>query len=926
MKKLFKTLVFLLSLTLVLPTPVANSGVPEYPALDQFKLEITPYDIVWDTVDCLPGEPVEDCGYPTPALGTPLEVSHDDTLSVDLTKNLQVSLVAPDTTHPECLLRYNIEDLYFVPTQSPESRISLEFDQWADGRVLQGAGVYEADIIAYCAPDLVQAPDSILDRIQDALLPKALAHWFLYDQVGTVRFNVVEANNQPECCSSIVFIPGIKGSVLERTNLFGQRDVLWPPSLNPTNFSDDMAELALDSDGKSLNDVRVGGLMETFYGVSIYDGFADFADGLVADGTIGEWQTFPYDWRLAVADTIEEGVKNVDGTVTNWVTEIERLAGQSKSGKVALVTHSMGGLMGKALIKKLEAVGKADLVESFTMVGTPQTGTPQAIASMLHGDDEGIPGGFVATIGLDFIVPASGARSLSLNMPSAYNLLPSSAYFADVSEPVALFSDASFTTDWRGCWGDSLDNYTELSQFLTAECASRSVPNPNQLRLPAILNSSLLNQSINEHTELDGYQFPESIRVIQVAGWGLPTARSVEYRTRHLFQNYDVRFSVEGDKTVLYPSAVSSTAETVYFDLQKYNLSTNTVFQHRNILNANPVQDLLVQILQDTGLNSSIFIDSNKPVPEDATERLKLSTHSPVILGAYDQYENFTGINPSQDLTSAIPVISEEIPGSTFVVFGDSQHIFLPEGGKYRFVYRGIGNGSTTVEIGVMKGNAVTPVASFTDIPTSPSSIATIEVENLEEPVVVALDNNGDGVVDQEVLSDDAQAMPVISLDELLSNLKINIGTLNVSEKLKRKLLKRVENLEKKLDKKRRHNQLRIDHLESRLDSLVKRGKLVEGDMAEVKTLLTELENNDILLVDTEMVGSLLGAIDAMPVKASLKKTLQKRVKVLLKKQGLIRTLDSFIKVINQRGRKGKLIGDDVEEIINLIQQIKNVI
>ena len=93
--------------------------------------------------------------------------------------------------------------------------------------------------------------------------------------------------------------------------------------------------------------------------------------------------------QVKIDKIIEEGIKTPQGTI-DLIQRIEELASNSDTGKITIVAHSMGGLLGKAIIKKLENSGKENLIDSFVMIGTPQLGTPQAVATILHGDGEGI--------------------------------------------------------------------------------------------------------------------------------------------------------------------------------------------------------------------------------------------------------------------------------------------------------------------------------------------------------------------------------------------------------------------------------------------------------------------------------------------------------------------------------------------------------
>ena len=83
----------------------------------------------------------------------------------------------------------------------------------------------------------------------------------------------IKSQQIEECCSSVVFLPGIKGSVLKTGS-----DTLWPPTI----FSDDMAQLALNESGESVNDIYVDGVLDTFYGTPIYAPFSEFMANLVA--------------------------------------------------------------------------------------------------------------------------------------------------------------------------------------------------------------------------------------------------------------------------------------------------------------------------------------------------------------------------------------------------------------------------------------------------------------------------------------------------------------------------------------------------------------------------------------------------------------------------------------------------------------------
>ncbi|MGB3921980.1 MAG: hypothetical protein WBL19_01695 [Minisyncoccia bacterium] len=640
---------------------------------------------------------------------------------------------------------------------------------------------------------------------------------------------VKETGPVEECCSSVLFLPGMKGSVLKMGS-----DTLWPA----TFFGNDLPALALTEEGESVNNVYVDGILQEFANADIYLPFSTFLDGLVSETLINDWLPMAYDWRFSPEKILADGVKTESETI-DIIEEIEELASSSQTGQVTIVAHSMGGLMGKAIIKELEALGKDDLIDSFVMVGTPQLGTPQAIGALLHGYDEDILGGFV-------VGPAQ-ARTVSQNMQSAYNLLPSRKYFEEVIDPVITFDpQASFTQEWRDFWGeDGINDYSGFSSFLTATGVTRERPGELDLRNPEVLRADLVNTADETHQVYDNYALPSHIRTVQVAGWGFPTVKAIHYRNRHGQPSYDVAFTVEGDKTVVYKSAIASVGETYFFDLATYNSLEDTPdFQHRSVLNSLPIQDLIKTIVEENDVTTNSFVRITKPLPDDVTRALIVSAHSPVILGVYDEFNNFTGIDPNQDLSAEILSITEDIPGSAFLYTSESQYIFLPKEGLYNFVYTGIDNGSTTIEIKDFTADVVTPITAYSDISTTELTTATFTV-NSENPdtTIIKLDTDSDGELDEIIVSDDAD------IYDLLALLKDKIKSLNIKEKLKVNLLKKIENLEKKIEKKKAKDKS-LETIKKKVGNLIKRilkkeekSVVSEADAQEIIKLLEQIEN-----------------------------------------------------------------------------------
>lgn len=237
---------------------------------------------------------------------------------------------------------------------------------------------------------------------------------------GKKEFKVVES--EPKY-SSVAFIPGFQAS-----RLYTQppdTDRLWEPGHNG-----DLRKMMFTDGGESKKVIEVGSAIRSVKygpfdsGSAIYDGFFAFLDKLTSDETIAGWQPLPYDWRRRQDNVVQSIVAGKATSSTyNMVSRIEDLASNSDTGKVTLVGHSNGGLIGKLLISELadRKQNGGDLIDKFIMVGTPQVGTPKAVGALLHGLGQQYLGGLVAK--------KQTARMLAKNMPGMYGLLPSPAYF-----------------------------------------------------------------------------------------------------------------------------------------------------------------------------------------------------------------------------------------------------------------------------------------------------------------------------------------------------------------------------------------------------------------------------------------------------------------------------------------------------------------
>jgi len=249
----------------------------------------------------------------------------------------------------------------------------------------------------------------------------------------------------------------------------------------------------------------------------------------------------------------------------------------------------------------------------------------------------------------------------------------------------------------------------------------------------------------------------------------------------------------------------------------------------------------LKSVIENEDILETSFIKITKPQPGSVVDQLIVSSNSPVILGVYDQLGNFTGVDPSQDLSADILSIKENIPGSTFLYTSESQNIFLPKVGIYDFIYKGIGDGPTTVTIENFTADTVLPIASYTDMPTTSNTIANFTIQSATpEDTIISLDTDGDGTTDETISPDGTEEEPTLS--ELLTLLKEKVAGLNIKDNLKKQILKKIEKLEKKIARQKKKIKTPAQ-LEKRISKLVNKGKISASDAQELLDILEQIES-----------------------------------------------------------------------------------
>ena len=511
-------------------------------------------------------------------------------------------------------------------------------------------------------------------------------------------------DQENECCSSVLFIPGIESSRLYKDELgilgIGtSTNTLWEP-----NSNSDVTKLFMDTDGSSMDpSIYSGGPIDSAWGYDVYGKFMNFLDDLVDMGIFNEWKSFGYDWRKPIAEVVA-GMEKKATSTESLVQIVNDEAAHSKTGKVTIIAHSNGGLVAEYLIKTLVDMGKSYLIDAVISVAVPTLGTPKAILSLLHGFDQSIAGGLM--------LKESVAKELAMNMPSAYSLLPSLAYFSKVSSPTIKFSSTT------------IHSYDEQSDFI----ANNS-------------NSSLMASAGLLHNIIDTFSWPNNIVHWAIAGWNVNTPSGISYATANTYNStYKPIITTMGDGTVVTPSAVYGGGNNIIsLNLEGISKDESKNITHGNILESSTTQAVISKIISNQNIPpdfiTGIVPNTKTGEPDYTADKsfIIISTHSPVQPHVYDSRGNHTGeITPPIDAEDFAWAYENKIPGSSFYRTGKDMgtYIYVPDNGeKYNVILKGTGTGSFTLYIERQVNGVIVDNVQYVGVPVTSHTVASTGIQ-----------------------------------------------------------------------------------------------------------------------------------------------------------------------------------------------------
>ncbi len=591
--------------------------------------------------------------------------------------------------------------------------------------------------------------------------------------------------------SSVMLIPGFEASRMYKMKSYLGSDIedkLWEP-----NAGADVRDMYMDDNGVSIDDdIYTRDIVDTatVFGVGIkrfYKSFMDKMDQMVANDEIAGWKAIAYDWRLSPTDIVNRGVKYENGNISYneelmggqvpyILDQLQKLADSSKSGKVTIVVHSNGGLVAKALVFKLEEMKKrgesnlVDNIDNIIFVGSPLLGTPEAIPALLHGFDQGKA--------LNLLLSRKNARNFGQNVSGAYNLLPSEEYLNSIdNDLITLDSSLDQLNNWRTLYGDSVDNYNELGRFLSSVNGGRVQSGYNDLKNPLVLNENLFNKAETFHKNLDNLVFPETMKIYQVAGWGIPTTYGVEYKTKNECSSFldifciskkltlssDLGLVSGGDGTVIADTALAGNGTDYYLNLGEYNQDNKTSLKknHADMFDISSLFDLVNNILKEDPTLPQ-YVTTNQPQPVDFTV---IKMHSPVAIDMYNGEGLHTGVLESDDPDSEI--IEENIPNSSYLEVGDEKYIIVPSDSNYRLELTGQSDGIFTLEQELIVNDSIASSVQFNDYSTTSNLRGEANIDAGSLLASVSLDRNNDNIFDLTIYGDTTEE---IAKDKIINH------------------------------------------------------------------------------------------------------------------------------------------------------------
>jgi len=512
----------------------------------------------------------------------------------------------------------------------------------------------------------------------------------------------------PSLSNPVIIIPGIMGSYLLKDD--GSDDEVWM-NLSKMTFSandDYLDELKMSGEGKGNIGIVSGGLVSKINNFDFFKGLVT----LISNNAANQVFEYSYDWRMKVEENQQ-----------SFSDYIDTILLQTGASKVDIVAHSMGGLIVKDYLN-----GRVETkINKFIDIATPHVGAPKAYKILSFGDNFGFE-----KFGLNVLNPKK-IKSISQNMPSVYQLLPSENYFDNSNTDYSYYI-------FNGIDNSKRLNFEETKQYLK-----------DQGR-----NSLLIDRADELHKEIDNLNLANyGIETYNIVGCGTPTLGKIYVLDQ---ENGDYDYAIQminGDGTVPLRSAEAMTASKTYYVNEA---------QHAIMPSSSGVKELVTSILKgeasfdSTSYPNILETSESCGVPDG---RL-VSFHSPITLQITDQYGNYAGPNDNGD-------IENNIESLVYEVIEDTKFAYLPNGTNYTVYGESTGSGDFDIRVETIVNGEVARTDLYNDIQLTENTKVQFDINN-NRVESVYIDSDGNGIADlkKEISTSTIGFMEPIALTESL--------------------------------------------------------------------------------------------------------------------------------------------------------------
>lgn len=490
----------------------------------------------------------------------------------------------------------------------------------------------------------------------------------------------------------IIFVPGVAGTELEFDGPDIDYDV-WPLAPIASRTA-----LALNSDGTRPHDfIKTDDVMKDIgFKYDIYGSFYDFLETKGYEecfyylpeflcSSNQNLYSFRYDWRL---DNTHHMV-DLDNLV-------DRVLEETKSDKVIIIAHSMGGLISRAYI---DSLGR-DKVDTLITMGTPWYGAPKPYYGLINGYTFGNP--FVRT---------ELMKILMQNYPAAYQLIPKKPFIYDTSNSQVLPLKQSFE-DIRYKWFTSVEPDT-----LSRDDYDETTDNVQSFNIPLLKQSTTFNRMLfttdeDSYTAISPKPLPAGVDhylitgtgVSTLTGYGLRDATAADEQFLELGGRKVVLIPIfaDGDGTVPMWSLELDGVTATYYVSDERRLGLLVLppktAQHMNLGANKDLQNIIAAILEGKPPATQQY---SPPAYQTDTEvRTDFILHSDAHMAILDVNGERLGYNSSG-------YIFESVPG-TFLNEGAVEYASVADtSNEYRVMVEGIRDGEFDLEVNVETGDTI---------------------------------------------------------------------------------------------------------------------------------------------------------------------------------------------------------------------------